>query len=56
MARTSAPTRTKRIRAKLNSDQKELRRKKLVDLTNAVTEARDQYEETSRSIAEIHGR
>ena len=59
MARTRhvpAQRKIKRVRPKLTSAQKQSRRKRFVDLTNAIGVARAVYEEEATSIAETFGR
>jgi hypothetical protein len=47
---------TKRVRAKLTTEQKAERHKKYTKLTDAINTARDSYQEEARSISQDHGR
>jgi hypothetical protein len=56
MAPTKSSKKDKRIRPKLTPAQKETRRQKFIDLTNAIGEARNSYQEAAHDIAKQHGR
>lgn len=54
-----APTKSskdKRIRPKLTTAQKNTRRQKFTDLTNAVRDARESYQKSVKTISEKHRR
>ena len=55
MARTEAPQVAKK-RAKLTDSQKQYRRDRLVELTNAISNAQDENEKTARDLATTYGR
>ena len=54
--KSSKDKRDKHIRPKLTSAQKNTRRQKFLDLTNAVRDARESYQGAVKSISEKHGR
>jgi hypothetical protein len=56
MAPTKPSKKDKRVRPKLTQAQKEARKEKIADLTNAIDDARNFYQDAACDIAEKYGR
>ena len=50
------PSKEKHIRPKLTTEQIKRRREKFVDLTNAISDARDSHQKAVKNISEKHRR